>query len=114
MKRSGVKDLVVALLLLAGFQLARAEEISFRNNVQPVLTKAGCNAGACHGAAAGQNGFKLSLRGYDNDGDYLVLTKQALGRRVSVNDPGRSLILLKATATIPHKGGKRFELDSQE
>jgi hypothetical protein len=114
MKNSGVKDLVLAFLLLPGFQSAKSEEISFRNNVQPVLTKAGCNAGACHGAAAGQNGFKLSLRGYDNDGDYLVLTKQALGRRISVNDPGRSLILLKATGTIPHKGGERFEMDSQE
>ncbi len=114
MKNSGVNKFVLTFLLLLGFESALAEEISFRNNVQPVLTKAGCNAGACHGAAAGQNGFKLSLRGYDNDGDYLVLTKQALGRRISVNDPGRSLILLKATAAIPHKGGKRFEVDSQE
>jgi len=89
-------------------------EWSFRNNVQPVLAKSGCNAGACHGAAAGQNGFKLSLRGYDDEGDYNVLTKQALGRRVNLNDPGRSLMLLKATATVPHKGGKRFEVDSQE
>jgi len=89
-------------------------EWSFRNNVQPVLAKAGCNAGACHGAAAGQNGFKLSLRGYDDDGDFNTLTRQTLGRRVNLNDPGRSLILLKASGAIPHKGGKRFEVDSQE
>jgi hypothetical protein len=87
---------------------------SFRNNVQPVLAKAGCSAGACHGAAAGQNGFKLSLRGYDDDGDYLALTHQALGRRIVLSDPGRSLMLLKPTATIPHKGGKRFGTDSLE
>lgn len=87
---------------------------SFRNNVQPVLAKSGCNAGACHGAAAGQNGFKLSLRGYDDEGDYLTLTRHALGRRIVPSDPGKSLILLKATGAIPHKGGKRFEVGSAD
>ncbi len=85
---------------------------SFRNDVQPVLAKAGCNAGACHGAAAGQNGFKLSLRGFDNEGDYLALTHQAFGRRIIPSDPGRSLMLLKPTHAVPHKGGKRFEVGS--
>ena len=85
---------------------------SFRNDVQPVLAKAGCSAGACHGAAAGQNGFKLSLRGYDNEGDFLALTRNAFGRRIIPSDPGRSLMLLKPTATVPHKGGKRFEVGS--
>jgi hypothetical protein len=85
---------------------------SFRNHVQPVLAKAGCSAGACHGAAAGQNGFKLSLRGYDNEGDYLTLTRQAFARRVDLSDPGRSLMLLKPTAAVPHKGGKRFDTNS--
>jgi hypothetical protein len=88
--------------------------LSFRNHIQPILAKAGCSAGACHGAAAGQNGFKLSLRGYDDEGDYLVLTRQALGRRVMPADPGRSLMLLKPTTAVPHKGGKRFEVDSPE
>ena len=101
---------VIALCAGAG----AAESVSFRNNVQPILSKAGCNAGACHGAAAGQNGFRLSLRGYDDEGDYLALTRQSLGRRVNTSDPGRSLMLLKSTATIPHKGGKRFEVDSLE
>src|SRR5437016_1320058 len=87
---------------------------SFRNHVQPILMRAGCSTGACHGAAAGQNGFKLSLRGYDDEGDYLALTRQALGRRIIPSDPGRSLLLLKPTAAIPHKGGKRFEVDSME
>src|SRR5438874_12585841 len=61
--------------------------ITFRNHVQPVLAKFGCSSGACHGAAAGQNGFKLSLRGYDDEGDYLALTRQALGRRIIPSDP---------------------------
>jgi hypothetical protein len=106
----------IATALLASARLCSAEHPvpSFRNNVQPVLSKAGCNAGACHGAAAGQNGLRLSLRGYDDQGDYITLTRQSLGRRVNLADPGRSLLLLKATATIPHKGGKRFEVDSRE
>src|ERR1044071_4193237 len=87
---------------------------SFRNHVQPVLAKAGCSSGACHGAAAGQGGFKLSLRGYDNDGDWRAITRNALGRRIVPSDPARSLLLLKPTATVPHKGGPRFEVDSLE
>src|SRR5205814_1645066 len=85
---------------------------AFRNHVQPVLAKMGCSSGACHGAAAGQNGFKLSLRGYDDEGDFLALTHGALGRRIVPSDPGRSLMLLKPTGAVPHKGGKRFEVDS--
>src|SRR6185369_11609920 len=89
-------------------------EWSFRNHVQPVLARNGCSAGACHGAAAGQNGFKLSLRGYDDAGDFLTLTRGAMGRRVTPGDPGRSLMLLKPTAVVPHKGGKRFETNSMD
>jgi hypothetical protein len=87
---------------------------SFRNHVQPVLAKAGCSSGACHGAAAGQGGFKLSLRGYDDDGDWKTITRSALGRRIVLADPGRSLLLLKPTGTVPHKGGTRFETNSLE
>jgi hypothetical protein len=87
---------------------------SFRNQVQSVLTKTGCNSGACHGAAAGKNGFKLSLRGYDPEGDFFALTRQARGRRIVPHDPGRSLILTKPTGLIPHKGGLRFDEDSLE
>jgi hypothetical protein len=89
-------------------------EWSFRNHVQPVLARNGCSAGACHGAAAGQNGFKLSLRGYDDEGDFLALTHGALGRRIVPSDPGRSLMLLKPSGLVPHKGGKRFEIDSPD
>lgn len=87
---------------------------SFRNDVQVVLTKAGCNMGACHGAQAGKKGFKLALRGYDHEFDYNVLTRQARGRRIDLADPARSLILLKATGAIPHGGGTRFDTDSLE
>ena len=92
----------------------QAHQWSFRNHVQSVLSKTGCNSGACHGAAAGKNGFKLSLRGYDPEHDFHSITHQARGRRVTPDDPGRSLILTKPTAAIPHKGGQRFSEDSFE
>jgi Protein of unknown function (DUF1553)/Protein of unknown function (DUF1549)/Bacterial Ig-like domain (group 2) len=87
---------------------------SFRNHVIPVLTKLGCNSGACHGALAGKNGFKLTLRGYDPDVDYDTLTRQSAARRISMADPPASLILQKATFSIPHGGGLRFKKDSLE
>lgn len=113
---------ILALALLAfsaradlqTLEQAPAAGWSFRNHVQPVLTKAGCNSGACHGAAAGKNGFKLSLRGYDDRGDFLALTRHAWGRRVTPSAPSSSLILRKATTTVPHKGDKRFEVGSLE
>ncbi|MEZ6110063.1 MAG: DUF1553 domain-containing protein [Pirellulaceae bacterium] len=87
---------------------------SFRNHALPVLAKAGCNSGACHGALAGKGGFRLSLRGYDPDFDHLSIAKQARGRRIELSDPGRSLLLAKPSGAIPHKGGLRFETDSRE
>ena len=87
---------------------------SFRNHVIPVLTKAGCNQGACHGALAGKGGFKLTLRGYDPEVDYDTLTRQAVARRVSLAEPSSSLMLLKPTMGVPHMGGKRFAADSME
>ncbi len=86
---------------------------SFRNDVVPVLTRLGCNSGACHGALAGKGGFRLSLRGYDPVSDYMAITRHARGRRVELADPGRSLILAKPSGAIPHKGGLRFEVDSE-
>ncbi len=87
---------------------------SFRNHVESVLSKSGCNSGACHGAFAGKKGFKLSLRGFDALADYSTLTRQARARRVVLNDPGRSLLLTKPTGLIPHRGGIRFGVDSPE
>jgi hypothetical protein len=86
--------------------------ISFRNHVVPVLTKLGCNSGACHGAAAGKNGFSLTLRGYDPAADYDAITRQAGGRRVNKIEPARSLLLLKPTEVVPHMGGRKFEAGS--
>lgn len=85
---------------------------TFRNDIQPILTRTGCNSGACHGALAGKGGFKLSLRGYDGDSDHFVLTRQALSRRVDRNVPEASLLVLKGTRTMPHGGGTRMEKGS--
>lgn len=87
-------------------------EWSFRHHVQPVLAKSGCNSGACHGALAGKRGFKLSLRGFDATGDFDTLLHQASGRRISLEEPAESLLLTKATAAVPHGGGKRFDPES--
>jgi hypothetical protein len=87
---------------------------SFRTHVIPVLTKQGCNQGACHGALAGKNGFKLTLRGYDPELDYDMLTRQSVGRRVSLADPSSSLMLLKPTMAVAHGGGKRLDPNSRE
>jgi hypothetical protein len=101
------------LSLLSGSLLA-AGAPSFRNQVQPILAKTGCSTGACHGAAAGQGGFKLSLLGYDDNGDHLSITHSANGRRVVLEQPERSLLLLKATKAVPHKGGEKIKTGSAD
>jgi hypothetical protein len=87
---------------------------SFRHDVESVLARNGCSMGACHGALAGKGGFRLSLRGYDPAADWRTITREALGRRIELSDPGRSLILAKPTVAIAHKGGRRFTVDSRD
>jgi hypothetical protein len=78
----------------------------FIRDIAPILARAGCNAGTCHGAQAGKNGFKLSLRGYDAVFDVRALTDDLASRRVNVASPADSLMLLKPTAGVPHQGGQ--------
>jgi hypothetical protein len=89
--------------------LSNPPPISFEHEIQPVLTKARCNSGGCHGKAEGQNGFKLSLLGFDNDFDHAALTLEARGRRINTAAPDKSLLLLKGTATVPHGGGRKLD-----
>ncbi len=77
----------------------------------PVFMKAECNR--CHGAARGQDGFRLSLWGFDPDGDHYRLTREIAGRRINLAMPEESMIVTKATGEAPHTGGKLFEKDSE-
>jgi len=88
--------------------------INFANQIVPIFTKAGCNAGGCHGKASGQNGFKLSLLGFEPAEDYEHLVKEARGRRVFPAAPENSLLLLKAINAMPHGGGKRLDAESDD
>jgi hypothetical protein len=104
---------VVALAMMPA-KSVQAEPVSFSNDVMAVLSRAGCNHGACHGNQNGKNGFKLSLRGQDPDFDLDSLTRDTLGRRTDRLRPEDSLLLAKATSRVPHEGGKRFDRDSLE
>jgi hypothetical protein len=88
--------------------------INFPNQIVPVFTKLGCNSGGCHGKAAGQNGFKISLLGFEPEVDYNALVKEARGRRLFPAAPDHSLLLEKATGIVAHGGGKRMEVGSDE
>lgn len=96
--------------LAACCAVARADGPSFELDVMPILSKAGCNGGGCHGALAGKAGFRLSLFGYDPKSDYLAITREARGRRIDLADPGASLLLTKPTMALAHKGGKRLDV----
>ncbi len=89
-------------------------KVLFETDILPILTSAGCNAGACHGKARGQNGFALSLLGFDADFDYAAIVKNARGRRVFPAAADNSLLLLKASGQLPHGGGIRLSLESPE
>ena len=84
------------------------QSVDFRTVVMPLLSKHGCNAGGCHGKQSGQNGFKLSLFGFDTQFDYEAIAKEARGRRLFVANPDASLFLMKAAGKVPHGGGRRL------
>lgn len=105
--------LVTVALLGLGFapSATAAEPVSFTREVIPILTKAGCNSGTCHGTPTGKNGFRLSLRGYDGALDIHTLTREMGGRRLDRIVPDRSLILQKGTGLTSHEGGRRLDPD---
>jgi hypothetical protein len=99
-------------VVIQGTQQRRA--LNFENDVVPILSKFACNASGCHGKAEGQNGFKLSVFGFDPPADYRALTKESRGRRVFPAAPERSLLLRKASGGAPHGGGVRITPDRPE
>ncbi|MEM8955328.1 MAG: DUF1549 domain-containing protein [Verrucomicrobiota bacterium] len=92
---------------------AHTPPVSFNLDVMPVFMRAGCNTGACHGSARGQDGFMMSLFGYDPEGDHYRLTRELVGRRVNLALPHESLLVLKSVEAVPHTGGKRMTMDSE-
>jgi hypothetical protein len=105
------------LALLAGtcFSADSSRPLSFVNDIQPILTKAGCNAGVCHAKAiTGQRGFRLSVLGFEPEEDYEAIVKQGKGRRVFPPAPEESLLITKGAAIVPHTGGKKIEPGSED
>jgi hypothetical protein len=88
-------------------------EVSFKLDVMPVFMRANCNTGSCHGSARGQDGFMLSLFGYDPDGDYHRITREFNGRRINLARPSESLLVQKSIGTVPHTGGELFTPQSE-
>src|SRR5205823_10390402 len=112
-----VAGIAVACLAIAGFtgEFAHANEpVDFQRDVMAVLSKAGCNLGACHGNLNGKGGFKLSLRGEDPAADYAALRRGADQRGVNVLEAESSLVLQKPTGQVPDQGGLRFNRESIE
>ena len=104
----------LSLLALVTPVVASDRPLSFRHDVLPVLSKAGCNSGGCHGALAGKGGFRLSLNAYDPATDHYNITRENRGRRIEFADPARSLFVIKPTAAVRHKGGKFIHEDSDD
>ena len=115
-----LKSLFAAVLLAATTASAApakataSRSFNFENDISPLLTRHGCNGSGCHGKAEGQNGFKLSVFGYDALADYRAFTAESKGRRTSSAAPEQSLFLAKATGTVPHQGGARIPVGSTD
>lgn len=95
-------------------QFSHVPPVNFPDKIVPIFTKLGCNGGGCHGKSGGQNGFKLSLLGFEPTEDYEHLVKESRGRRLFTAAPDESLLLAKGAAVVPHGGGKRMELDTYD
>jgi hypothetical protein len=114
-KEVTLKAWMFALLAGTSFAAETPHPLSFVNDIQPILTKAGCNAGACHAKAiTGQRGFRLSVLGFEPEEDYEAIVKQGKGRRVFPAAPEESLLITKGAAIVPHTGGRHLEPDSEE
>jgi uncharacterized protein YjdB len=95
-------------------QATADRDVSFKLDIMPIFMKANCNTGSCHGAARGKDGFRLSLFGFDPDGDQFRIARELPGRRINLALPEESLLLTKSVGSVPHTGGKRFGTDSED
>ncbi|MDP6795896.1 MAG: DUF1549 domain-containing protein [Verrucomicrobiota bacterium] len=106
----GGREMIVPVKVM---DAAKPRPVSFRLDVMPVFMRASCNTGSCHGSARGQDGFMLSIFGYDPDGDHHRITRQISTRRLNLALPSESLIVEKSVEAVPHTGGKRFDVGSR-
>ena len=111
---TATRDLSTASIQLTIEQAQKSLPINFANQIVPIFTKTGCNTGGCHGKSSGQNGFRLSLMGFEPAEDFEHLVSESRGRRVSPAAPEHSLLLTKATALVPHGGGQRLDPSSDD
>ena len=109
-----VAMLTVGVTVSADDQTTEGASPGFRTDIVPILTRYGCNSGGCHGKASGQNGFRLSLLGFEPDFDHVAMVHEARGRRVFAASPDDSLLLSKASGRVPHGGGTRIRQDSED
>ena len=109
---AGLPQGLTASTRLSVREIGQSRRVNFPNEIVPIFTKSGCNSGGCHGKASGQNGFRLSLLGFEPQEDFEYLVVEGRGRRLFPAAPDRSLLLLKATAAVPHGGGLRVDRDS--
>lgn len=109
---AGVNQGPSAVTRLSVREIGHSRRVNFPNEIVPIFTKSGCNSGGCHGKASGQNGFRLSLFGFEPQEDFEFLVIEGRGRRLFPAAPERSLLLLKATGSVPHGGGLRVERNS--
>ena len=110
---ASVRMCIWVLLALIGCGKSLVAAPSFLHEIEPILTKAGCNAGGCHGKLSGQNGFRLSLRGFAPEWDHEWITSEGRSRRINMAFPKESLLVQKATGRLPHEGGVRFRPGSR-
>ena len=104
---------LVAVLASSSLVADESSRVDFKNDLVPLFTKSGCNAGACHGAAIGRGGFKLSLYGGNPEADFEAIVRMVHGRRVNLSKPDESLLVLKPTANVKHGGKMVFDDDSE-
>lgn len=104
---------LLGVLMLSG-SAAAERPLNFETDIEPIFSRHGCNSSGCHGKAEGQNGFKLSVFGFDPETDYRALLMEGRGRRVFPAAPEHSLLLLKASGGLPHGGGVRIRPNAPE
>lgn len=106
--------ILACLLAIPPLSAQGQESVTFEKDIEPILARAGCNSGPCHGKSRGQNGFQLSLLGYDPQFDFQAIVSEARGRRIFAAAPEQSLFLTKPAGLVPHGGSKKLRIGERD